>query len=398
MDIIFVFLRDIIVDDAVHIVHIDAPGGNIRGNQDGQLSIPEPLHGLFPLTLADIAVDAVAVQSHTLEIVTQSLAHMLGVAENHHPFKALGLNQPVGALCLFQGCAAQAELVDVRPILLLCLHSDLHLVALVHPGHRHHLLRDGGREQSQIFPVFGLLNDSGDILEKAHVQHPVGFIQHHRLHLVQMDGLPVVMIHQTTRCCHHNLGLALQLLDLSADAGAAVEHRHPDSLIKGQQTPKLVPNLDGQLPGGSQNQPLNTVAFRVDMLNHGNAEGKGLTGASGCLGNYILPLQKMRNGLRLNGGGVSVSLFFQSLQHGIAEAQLCKCYFCHNDLSFFCVFPIKSQDTVYQTKPLFATIFPSCTGFVQRMFSENSLSTPRTSVDKCREIWYIVFYDIMSAV
>ena len=291
-------------------------------------------------------MDTVAVQPNTLEIVAEPLAHMLGIAENDHPFKALGLNQPMGALCLFQRRTGQAELVDIRAILLLCLHSDLHLITLIHPGDRHNLLRNCGGKQPQILPVLCLLNDSGDILEKAHIQHPVGFVQHHRLNLIQKDGFPVVVIHQATRCCHHNLGLSLQLLDLSADSGAAIEHRHTDSLIKSQQSPKLVTNLDSKLPGGSQNQPLNAVAFRVNMLNHGYSESEGLTGAGGRLGNHILPLQEMGNGLRLNGGGVAVTFLLQCLQHGVAETQLCKCYFCHKSYPLSVYFPIKSQDTV----------------------------------------------------
>ena len=60
------------------------------------------------------------------------------------------------------------------------------------------------------------------------------------------------------------------------------------------------------------------------MLDHGNAEGKGLAGAGRCLGNNILPLQKLGNGFRLNGGRIAVTLLFQCLQHGFAEAQTFK--------------------------------------------------------------------------
>ena len=97
------------------------------------------------------------------------------------------------------------------------------------------------------------------------------------------------MIHQPARRSHHNLGLLLQGLGLGDQGCAAVEHRDPDAGIKRQKTAQLVTNLNGQLPGGSQDKPLHIAAFRVHMLNHGNAKGEGFAGARRRLGNHILP-------------------------------------------------------------------------------------------------------------
>ena len=93
-------------------------------------------------------MEALAVQARPLEIVAQPLTHVLGVAENHHPLVALALDQPQGGLRLFQRRAAQAVLVDIRLVLLLGLHGNLHLVPLVHPGDGHDLLGDGGGKEA----------------------------------------------------------------------------------------------------------------------------------------------------------------------------------------------------------------------------------------------------------
>ena len=143
------------------------------------------------------------------------------------------------------------------------------------------------------------------------------------------------MIHEPAGGGHHNLGLALQLLYLSADARAAVEHRYANALKIGQQAPQFVTDLDGQLPGRSKDQALNRFVGRVDVFDHGDAKGKGLAGAGGGLCDDILPLHKMRNGFRLNGGGIAVALALQRFQHGLTEAKAFKCYF-HVFLSFFC--------------------------------------------------------------
>ena len=144
------------------------------------------------------------------------------------------------------------------------------------------------------------------------------------------------MVHQAAGGGHHNLGLLFHGFDLAADAGTAVEHRHPDILIVGQQTSELIANLNGQLPGGGQNQALHILALGVHMLNHGDAKGEGLAGAGRSLGDYVLPLQKAGDGLCLDGGGIAVALFLQCLQHGAGQAQAFKCNiaFFHSFISF----------------------------------------------------------------
>ena len=132
------------------------------------------------------------------------------------------------------------------------------------------------------------------------------------------------MVHKPSGGSHHNLGFLFQLLGLPDDARAAVEHRHPDALVEGEQLPQLIPNLDCQLPGGSQNQPLNLRQLRLNVLDHGNAEGEGLAGAGGGLGNHILPRHQGRDGLLLNGGGVAIAPPLQRLQGRLGEPQILK--------------------------------------------------------------------------
>ena len=92
MDIVFILFGDIVVDDTVYILHVNATGCHVRGNQDGKLSVPIALHCFFPLALANIAVDTVTIQTCAMQLIGKALAHMLGIAEDHNPFIALSLN------------------------------------------------------------------------------------------------------------------------------------------------------------------------------------------------------------------------------------------------------------------------------------------------------------------
>ena len=143
------------------------------------------------------------------------------------------------------------------------------------------------------------------------------------------------MVHQPSGGSNHDLRFLLQLTDLTANAGTAVENCHADALIVAEQTPQFVTDLDGQFTGGRKDQALYRIGLRINMLDHRNAESKGLTRSGGRFRNDILPLHKLRNGLCLNGGGPAVSFLFQSLQHRIAQAQILKC----NCISFHKIRP-----------------------------------------------------------
>ena len=125
-----------------------------------------------------------------------------------------------------------AVLADLGPVFLDGPDHDFHRVPLVDPGDVHDLPGDGGGEQAQVPAVGDLLQDVGDILDKAHVQHPVGLVQHHGLHLVQADGAPLHVVHEPAGGGHHDLGALFQLGDLPVNGLAAVEADHPDALLR----------------------------------------------------------------------------------------------------------------------------------------------------------------------
>ena len=62
VDVVLILLRHVEVEDGVHIVHVDAPAGHVRGHEHMELALPELGHDLLPLLLGDISVDALGVQ------------------------------------------------------------------------------------------------------------------------------------------------------------------------------------------------------------------------------------------------------------------------------------------------------------------------------------------------
>ena len=56
MEILLVFIGQIVVDDCFHIIHINAAGGHIRGDKNGKLAPLEVPHDFIAPGLGNIAV------------------------------------------------------------------------------------------------------------------------------------------------------------------------------------------------------------------------------------------------------------------------------------------------------------------------------------------------------
>ena len=132
------------------------------------------------------------------------------------------------------------------------------------------------------------------------------------------------MVHKAAGSGHNDLRLALQLLDLAADASAAIKHRHTDPLIISKKAPQLIANLNREFPGWGKDEALNFFHRGIHMFNHGNAKRKGLTGTGRRFGDNVLPLHKVGNRLSLNGRGIAVALLLKSLQHFPRKTQIFK--------------------------------------------------------------------------
>ena len=62
------------------------------------------------------------------------------------------------------------------------------------------------------------------IMDKAHVQHAVGFVKHQHLHLAQVQHALLKQVQQATRCGHQNIHAFFDFADLRVHANAAKNH------------------------------------------------------------------------------------------------------------------------------------------------------------------------------
>ena len=82
--------------------------------------------------------------------------------------------------------------------------------------------REGCAEHHGLFATDSELVQLGQIIGEAQIQHAIGFIDHQKLHLVQLDLHGALQIQQTAWGCYHQIGI-LQLGNLQL-VGHAAHH------------------------------------------------------------------------------------------------------------------------------------------------------------------------------
>ena len=102
----------------------------------------------------------------------------------------------------------------ILPSVVLRLHRDL-LRAL------HELRAElgdafgvGGREQQRLALLRALPRDLGDVVEEAHVEHAVGFVEHQRVERVELEAAALEVVHDAARRADHDVRAVLQAGEL----------------------------------------------------------------------------------------------------------------------------------------------------------------------------------------
>jgi len=153
----------------------------------------------------------------------------------------------------------------------------------------------GGREKECLLLSRQQRQQSLDVVYEAHVEHPVGFVQHKMADGLQADVTLVNEVEQTPRRGDEDIDTLLQCTDLGMLFHSSINHAVTDAGIGGI-LPQAVVDLDGQLTGGREDQCFDLSSFTmafilIKLLNDGQCEGGSLAGACLCQSQYIAVLQ-----------------------------------------------------------------------------------------------------------
>ncbi len=103
------------------------------------------------------------------------------------------------------------------------------------------------------------------VIGEAQIEHPVGFINHQKLHLVQFDLHRTLKIKQAAWCCNNQVGV-LQLGNLQLVRHTTHNIGNPKATAMLDQINRIMRNLLGQLAGWANNQSTRRWSFEVTRV------------------------------------------------------------------------------------------------------------------------------------
>ena len=176
----------------------------------------------------------------------------------------------------------------------------------------------GGEQQALLF--FGNQRQHFfHVMDKAHVQHAVGLVEHQNLHLAQIQHALLLQVQQTPWRGYQNVYAFFEFADLRAHAHTAKNHGAGELQVFTVGADGFF-HLRGEFAGGGEHQRADAGAteFVLGAAAHGQAVQQR-QGECGCFARAglrateeVAAFQNQRNGLRLDRGGNVVALLAHS--------------------------------------------------------------------------------------
>ena len=184
-----------------------------------------------------------------------------------------------------------------------------------------------GREQQRL-PRGGRRGRDGlDVLDEAHVEHAVGFVEHQHFDAGEIETAAVQQVEQATGCGDQHVQRAANGLQLGAVGHAADDGRRAQPLERAPVGFAGFRDLERQLAGGREHQHARAAAGHGTLLGSDEAlqrrqhEGGGLAAAGRGRNHEIHAGDGHRDRLRLDGRGLGVARVLDGLQQSVVQAE-----------------------------------------------------------------------------
>uniref|UniRef100_A0A182JJJ6 Uncharacterized protein n=1 Tax=Anopheles atroparvus TaxID=41427 RepID=A0A182JJJ6_ANOAO len=258
--------RQVEVDHLLDVGNVETAGGNGRRHQDRAAAAAEQPQGLLALVLRPVAVDAGNRVVVAIEELLQRVGRLLRLDEDQR--------QTVLVVAVVQRGDLPEQVQQVGALDVL-LHPEDRLRDVdrgrtdapdgeenvaVEKVARQLLdrLREGGGEHERLTLArhrhLAVLDDAPDLRLEAHVQHPVGLVQHQEADVVQPHLAARDHVLEATGRRHDQMAAAVELAHLVMRVVAAVQHRRAHARPVAELL-RLLEDLRGQLARRRQHQP-----------------------------------------------------------------------------------------------------------------------------------------------
>ena len=239
---------------------------------------------------------------------------VLRPAENQHRIEIHALQQlkhQVGFLLVGNGINDVLDRLGRRPA-----RADFDRLRVFHRplDECFDLRRNGGGKQGRMALARAFLNDAAHVRQKAHVQHPVGLVEHEELDLVQAQRAAFQMVQQASRRRGHHVRARAQFVHLPAVADSAIN----DGDLQIGKARKIADgrfHLRGKFTRRFEDECAGPGRVPVEFGENGQSESGGLAGAGLGAADDIASGQHQRNAAELNRRGRDVTRRAHPFEH-----------------------------------------------------------------------------------
>ena len=324
-------VRYVVVEDVADVRNIEAPGRDVRGAEQLELSLAEALQRARTGRLVEVAMDRRSIEAVSLERLgddvdfrfpvaeDDAVAHVVG-GDQHAQRGALGFRiggrQAHDILRNRFGGGRRAGRLDPNRIV-----EEL----LGEPGD---LRRHGRREEQRLLLRRRQFENSLNVGNEAHVEHAVGFVDHHDLDAGHQQLAALEMVQQAAGRGDQDVDAPIKL-QLLVPKGDAADQQRPGEgpllalgvFVEGSG------DLVGQLPGRSDDEGARHARLRTprsQAFDHRQGKGGGLAGAGLGDAKNVAALQRDGDGLSLDRRGGRIAGLGHSQKRSGRQAQFGK--------------------------------------------------------------------------
>ena len=318
-------MRQLEVDHMADAVDIEAASRDIGCHQHPRAAAAKPFQGSLAGILRLVAVDGVGRHSGRRDLLGHPIRTVLGAREHQH----------AGQLLVVQQFAQQIGLVRAVHEIHELAHRFhragrrryLHALRLIQDlcGQTGDVGRHGRGKQHRVAAHRQPADDLLHIVDEAHVEHAVRFIENEVGDAAELDMALLQKIEQPARRRHHDVDAARQRGDLGTLRDATEDDRLAEAET-GAVGAEIVVDLNRELARRRQHQCARTTRtgpFRVTgkLLQDGKRERGRLAGARLRDAEQIFAGEQMRDGLLLNRGRNGVAFGSQRTQNGLGQTE-----------------------------------------------------------------------------
>ena len=312
VNIVFSLTRQIEVDDMADTRHVNTTRCNVSRHQHLGAAFAQALQCTVTLTLLHIAMQRIRSKAAFCQQIRNLFGAALGRSKHdglgHLHSAQQGVEQTIFVIHVV---SKQQTLLDLgflhghsRNFNALCVTRQFACQVAHHAVERR-------REQQGLTLFRAACGNRLDVIDKAHVQHAVGFIQHQHFQAREINLAALQMVNQAAGGSHHHINRLAQTLELQAIRRAThqtggAKAAHVLAIGHGSFF-----NLQRQFAGRRQHQHARAHAlagrFGQQALDRRQQERCGLAAAGIRRHQQVAAGQRGRNRLHLNRCGVFVA-------------------------------------------------------------------------------------------